>query len=437
MQERPQLLSALDLLRKGGALAAEVLLTRTEWLEQSGSRAPVSAGESVGWEVRAWKAGGATGTGSAPTLDGAVSQALQMMGSAAADPFAGPADRQDVRTAGLSTSDRRYASIEHADRVELLELCERAFEKSNAKSAGSVRLRDLHYRQERVHRSWASSRGADLSDSSTTFSLSGAAAFDDGRAIHQVLASRHFSDVASLPFGLDLRRRAEPLTRHLAGPIPDLPLLIEPRAMAEFARALAPAFAADHSGFIHRMITAGAPATRTYDPLRLAPPLLHMTDDAGLHSGLYTVVFDDRSVTPVPLALLREGVIGARCHSPETARADGTRATGHVRNGKIQPSNLVIRPGSRTRNMIRAELGEMLVLDAPPFLNLDTGTLEGPAQVLHVRDGETLGFYDVVFDIRLMEFFAGVVEFAADQERHIGVDTPTGVWDRLRATSRL
>jgi len=434
MQERPQLLSALDLLRKGGALSAEVLLTRTEWLEQTGSRVPVTAGERVGWQVRGWKAGGATGFGSAATLQAAVGQALQMLGSAAPDPFAGPADRQDVRTAGLSTSDRRYSTIEQADRIELLELSEKAFEKSSAKSAASVRLGALHYRQERVHRSWASSRGADLSDSSTTFSLSGAAQFDDGRSIRQELASRHFSDVASLPFGLDLRRRAEPLTKRLSGAVPDRPLLIEPRAMAELARALAPAFAADHSGFIHRMITSGVPATRTFEPLRLAPSLLHMTDDAGLHSGLYTVAFDDRSVTPVPLTLLREGVIGAQCHSPETARADGTRATGHVRNGKIQPSNLVIRPGSRTRNMIRAEVGELLVLDAPPFLNLDTGRLEGPAQVLHVRDGETLGFYEVAFDIGLLDFFAGVVEFASDQERHIGVDTPTGVWDRVRTT---
>lgn len=435
MQERPQLLSALDLLRKGGALAAEVLLTRKEWLEQSGSRVPVVAGGSVGWEVRGWKAGGATGVGAAASLEGAVERALMALGTALPDPFAGPADRQDVRTAGLSTSDRRYPSIEQADRVELLELCERAFEKSSTRSAAVFRLQRLHYRQERVHRSWASSRGADLSDSSTTFSLSGAAEFADGRSVQQVLASRHFSDVASLPFGMDLRRRAEPLTRPLTGPIPDRPLLIEPRAMAELARALAPAFAADHSGFVHRMITSGTAATRNYDPLRLAPPLLHMTDDAGLHSGLYTVAFDDRSVTPVPLTLLREGVIGAQCHSPETARADGTRATGHVRNGKIQASNLVIRPGSRTRNMIRAELGELLVLDAPPPLNLDTGRLEGPAQILHVRDGETIGFYAVLFDIGILEFLAGVVEFAADQERHIGVDTPTGVWDRLRDSS--
>ena len=52
-----------------------------------------------------------------------------------------------------------------------------------------------------------------------------------------------------------------------------------------------------------------------------------------------------------------------------------------------------------------------------------------------MQDGETIGFYAVIFDISILEFFAGVVEFAADQERHIGVDTPTGVWDRLRKTS--
>lgn len=422
MQDRPLLLAALDVIRKGGAIAGEVLITATEWLEQTGSHSAPTQGREVSWSVRAWRAGGSTGVGRAPDMASAVAAALAASASAPPDPHAGPVERQDVHSAGLGTSDRRYSTIEPGDRVELLDLAERAFEKTKE----TVRLTRLHYRQERTTRSWASTRGTECSETSTRFVLDGTVDVGAGGAFKQVLASRHFSDVASLPFGTDLRRRAEPLSRVLAGPPPDRPLVIEPRAMAELARALAPAFAADHTGFLARAL-----AGRT-TPLRLAPPLLHMTDDAGLHSGLWTVAFDDRGVTPVPLTLLREGVVGGRYHSPETARAQRAGPTGHVRDGALQPSNLVIRPGARTRNMIHAELGDVLLLDSPPVVDLDSGRLVGPARVLSAVAGEPTGCHQVVFDIDIVSFLAGIVELAADQERHVGVDTSTGVWDRLR-----
>ncbi len=422
MQDRPLLIAALDAIRKGGGIAGEVLISSTEWLEQTGSRAMPVQGRQTTWTVRAWRAGGATGIGIAAGMEQAVAAAFAALPGAPPDPNAGPVERQDVRAAGLGTSDRRYPSIEPGDRVELLDLAERAFDKTKE----TVRLARLHYRQERTTRSWASTRGTECTETSTRFVLDGTVDAGPGGTFTQMIASRHFSDVASLPFGTDLRRRAEPLSRSLTGALPDRPVLVEPRAMAELARALAPAFAADHPGFVTRAL-----AGRT-TPLRLAPPLLHITDDAGLHSGLWTVAFDDRGVSPVPLTLLREGIVGGRYHSPETARAQRAGPTGHVRDGSLQPSNLVVRPGARTRNMIHAELGDVLLLDSPPPIDLETGRLRGPARVLSVVAGEPTGCHHVVFDVAVSDFLAGVVEFAADQERHVGVDTSTAVWDRLR-----
>lgn len=422
MEDRRLLIAALDRLRAGGALVAEVLISATDWLEQTGSQVAPSSGEIVSWTVRAWRPGGATGLGVAATSVEAIAIALDRSALAGPDPYAGPIERQDVRTAGLGTSDRRYGTIEAADRVELLELAERAFDKTKE----NIRLARLRYRQERTRRSWASTRGTEVSETNTRFVIEGSVETGPQSRFTQVLASRHFSDVASLPFGTDLRRRAEPLCRALGGAPPELPVIIEPRALAELVRAVAPAFVAGHTGFV-----ANAPVGKG-GMVRLAPPLLHMTDDAGLHSGLYTVAFDDRGVTPVPLTLLREGVVGGRYHTPESARAFGSRATGHVRDGVLQPSNLVVRPGARTRNMIHAELGDLLLLDGPPPLDLQAGRMVGPARVVRVSGGETTGFHDVVFDIGITEFFNGITEFAADQERHNGVDTPTGVWDRLR-----
>ncbi len=425
MQDRPQLLAALDALRKGGALAAEVLLVTTDWLEQAGSHALPVQGRTTTWTVRAWRTGGARGVGVGATAAEASHAALAAASSAPPEQTAGPVDRQDARAAGLGTNDRRYPAIEPADRVELMDLAERAF----VKTKEDIRLASLVYRQERTVRSQASTRGTECTETTTRFLLEGTVETGAGRSFTQLLASRHFSDVASLPFGTDLRRRAEPLGRLLTGAPPDRPVLIEPRCMAELARALAPAFAADHVGFITRAL-----AGRT-TPLRIAPPLLHMTDDAGLHSGLWTVAFDDRGVTPVPLTLLREGVVSARYHSPESARATRAGPTGHVRDGALHPSNLVIRPGARTRNMIHAELGDLLLLDCPPPVDLDAGRLRGPARVVSVVGGEPIGCHDVVFDIPVVDFLAGFVELAADQERHVGVDTSTAVWDRLRVSA--
>ena len=423
MEDRQLLLAAIDRLRRGGAVAAEVLLTATDWLEQEGSMVPPRSGRGGMWTVRAWRAGGATGVGIALTSAEAIDLALARSASAPADPFAGPVERQDIRTSGLGTCDRRYGTMDAADRVEVLELAERAFEKTRELG---VALKRLRYRQERTHRSWASTRGSEVSETVTRFLLEGEVVTGVGDAFMQRLESRHFSDIASLPFGTELRRRAEPLARMTTGAPPDRPLLLEPRPLAELARAIAPAFVADHPGFIQSQKPGKGGV------VRLAPPAVHMTDDAGLHSGLHTFAFDDRGVAPVPLTLLREGTLGARYHTPETARAMRSQATGHVRDGQLRPSNLVIRPGARTRNMIHAELGDLLLLDSPPPVDLIAGRLVGPARVVRVVDGETVGAHEVHFDVGISAFLDGVVEFAADQERHIGVDTPTGVWDRLR-----
>lgn len=424
MSDRSLLTSALERLRAGGALAAEVLCTRTEWLEQSGA-AP-TRGESARWEARAWKSGGVAGAGAGADATAAVEAALAALAAASPDPDAAPADRQDVRSAGLGIADRRYPSIDPADRADLLDDAARAFDRA----PGGVALRDLRYREQRDERLWSNSRGVDLTEVSTRFRLDATVALPDGRTLAHGIASRHFADVASLPFGPDLRRRALPLARRLTGPLPERPLVVEPRAMAALVRALAPAFAAGHGGFLQRWIADAPPPARGREPLRLAPALLHVTDDAGLHAGLHTHAFDDRGVTPLPLTLLREGVIAARYHSPESARAARARPTGHVRDGALRPSNLVVRPGSRTRNMIHAALGDVLVLDAPPPIDLQAGRLRGPAELVHLVGGEPVGAYAVSFDVSVAAFLAGIVELASDQERHAGVDTPTAVWER-------
>ena len=236
-----------------------------------------------------------------------------------------------------------------------------------------------------------------------------------------LIASRHFSDVASLPFGPELRRRLEPLVRPASPPPPGLPVVLEPRVVAELARALAPAFSAravGSGGFLGAWLGK-----------RLAAPILHLTDDAGLFGGLHTRGFDDRGVPPIAVALLREGVVQGLYHDPESARTHALRPTGHVTDGELRPSNLIVRPGARTRNVILTDLRNYLALDRLPPADLATGLLEGVVPAVVVENGERVGSVRLPVRASFHGLLMGIREVASDQERACEVDAPTAVFE--------
>jgi predicted Zn-dependent protease len=415
MDDRARLVAALEQAREGGAKAAEVLRCRRQILEQGGSRQAPALRDELKWTVRVWRDGGRAGVAEGPLVSDAVTRALATADEAPPNPVAGPADRMPIRTGAQGIDDPRHRNIADEDRVEILQHAERAF------ANGPVRLRALRYRQCREERAWMSTRGVEAAEGSTRYEVSATAVLGDQEAQHRI-ASRHFSDVASLPFGPELRRRVEPFNRALPAPAQPLPLILEPRVMADLVRALAPAFAA---GGASSFITSLAGK-------RLAPTVLHLTDDAGLFGGLRTRGFDDRGVPPIAVTLLKEGTVHGFFHDPESARAVGLRPTGHV-EGKLLPSNLIVRPGSRTRNVILGELGTYFLLDRLPPLNLATGGFEARAPAVLVERGERIGVVSIGFRGSLGTFLGGLREVAADQERSSEVDTPTGVFERVRA----
>ena len=265
-----------------------------------------------------------------------------------------------------------------------------------------------------------STRGVEAHEAATRYEVAADVVAGDVEARHRI-ASRHFSDVASLPFGPELRRRVEPLTRSVALPGAPLPVVFEPRVVADLMRGLAPAFSAARvreGGFLAALLGK-----------RLASPLLHLTDDAGLFGGLHTRAFDDRGVPPIAVTLLREGVVHGLFHDPESARGAGLRPTGHVTDGVLGPTNLIVRPGARTRNVILAELPAYLVLDRLPTLDLVTGRLTGVVPVVVVDKGERIGAAKLEIDTDFARLLNGIREIAADQERVCDVDAPTTVFE--------
>lgn len=400
----------LDACRKRGARAAEVLRQRFSRLVLTGSKARPTRTEEDRWTLRVWLEGGRAGIAVAATPSGLVDAAMGAAALAPLSPYAGPADRLLPLSGSLSIDDRRHATLEESDRSEILAMAERTL------GQAGVGLWRLRYAEVRERRSWMSSRDQDLSMAATTYSLDAEAGIDAVKIEHSIL-SRHFSDVASLPFGTELRRRLEGLRTPVALPAESLPVVLDPRAAADFLRRLAPAFAAAavrQGNFLTSCL--GRP---------LANPVLHITDDAGLTSGLYSRNFDDRGVPPIPVTLLKEGVPTSLYHDPESARELGLRPTGHVCEAGVRPSNLIVRPGSRTRNVILAEMKDYLVIDELPFLNLITGAISGPVRVGVVRAGERTGAALVSLATTVSDVLAGVIEVASDQERNGEVDSPT------------
>ncbi len=372
--------------------------------------------EVTTFTVRAWLEGGRGGVGRGASGEKAVAEALAEASRAEASAIAGPADRMPVVTGPLGIDDRRHAGIAEVDRTEVLQTAERAL------SQGGVTLNRIEYRERRDVRAYLSSREVELEAAATTYSLEAEATLG-GRALRHRIASRHFSDVASLPFGTDLRRRLESIVQ--PGPVPAraLPVVLDPRAMAALVRAIAPAFAAT---VIDQSFLA------SFRGKALAASALHLTDDAGLASGLYTRTFDDRGVPPIAVALLKEGVVNSLYHDPESARALGLRPTGHCGPGGILPANLIVRPGSRTRNVILTELKDYLVIDELPTVDLASGRIEGVVDGLVVMGGQRASGLRARVATDIHTLLHQVSEMAADQERSEEVDAPTTVFEGLR-----
>jgi predicted Zn-dependent protease len=409
MEKRAELLNLMSQARMDGALGVEILRLHRSVLEQSDSRGKAVRREEPLWHVSLWKEG-SHGRGSAATKEQAL--ALAMEDSRPSDALSGPAEKMMIRAAGTGIDDRRHEGIGDPDRAEVLHLAERAL------TGLPIRCQML-YRQERTWRSFVNSRGVEAEEFATTYELY-AELTVEGRKLYHRIASRRFSDIASLPFGTELRRRVDPLLRRLPA-VPTLPVVLEPRVVASLFRTLAPAFAAD-------AIANGSSFLKDHLGKAIGSPIFHLTDDAGMVGGLYTTAFDDRGVPPIPVTLLKEGVVTGLYHDPESARAAGLRPTGHCRDGQLQPSNLILRPGARTRNVTLGELGNYLLLDQSPPMDLRTGELSGPLDLVVVERGEKKGSIRQDFRAPITKVLRAIQEVVSDQERSCEVDAPTAIF---------
>jgi len=437
---------ALAAVIDAGALGAEVLVTDTReqsWQTRAGGRMRsnpdihTTASHAAGLTLRAYRDGGRTAEhqvnaadlGALQTrLGAAASHAVAAADAAAPDPLAGPPDRMDIQTRGMSICDPRRDRLEDDDRRDIL-----SWNWGTARSVNArLRPRQFTLEEQLTERSFASSRGVLATEVSTRYRVFGevtTSARGDDRAARGSVTSRHFADIASRPLGAELGNRLEAGERTTRMPAESLPLVIEPHLVASLLALLPPAFDATR-------LENGTSCLRDHFGTRVAPSGLHIVDDASVASGLHTRAFDDRGVPPIPLPLLRDGVPTGVYVDPEQARRRDSRPTGHRgRGGRLWAGNLLLRPGSRTRNMLFADIPRYLVaIDTitPPQLDIETGRLVIDVWLLldgHERNPGKLGAYRI--ETTLNGLLASASQVASDQSRYDGVVACTVITEGL------
>lgn len=423
----------LEHARRSGARGAEILYERKtgrQWVVERGKPQPVTRKPEQRVTVRVWVEGGGVGlrAGKPEAIDPLIAKALEDARRSAADPCAGPVGRQQTVLGGLGILDRRYDAITDEDVIDVLAAAERAVRSSDRRIAGS----GLAYSDTRRVRWFANSRGVFLHEEDTVYTADGEVSVQvDGGALVLAdhMASRTFASIVSIPFAMNLARRASDLLRPavaLEGPVR---ALLPPLVVARLFAALAARFDARTfeagSGFFLRPRPDGEP---TVDPR------LHLQDDGTLPGGLHSRSFDDRGVCPVPLTLLREGRVDGRFADPELANALDARPTGHVRDGVQAPTNLILRSGTRSMNAALSDLGGRVLAidDLPDLSSLDYATgelavpvngvvLEGNVPVGAVRGRTLTG--------SLLGVLNSVVEVCSDTDRIGHVDAPGMIVD--------
>ena len=372
--------------------------------------------------VRAWLKGGARGeaTGSIDAIESLMDQAIAAAADREPDAYAGPVDRLTGTIGGLSIADRRFPHLASTDRVDVLATGERAAKALDRR----ILLGRFAYRDRRLIRAYASTRGVGLEEASTEFEVSGRVELSgSGFEVESRMHSRSFSSIASLPFGSRAGQIAVALGRGgetLDGPVR---VLLRSEAVAAIVDALA------------ESLTGGPTFLFPSDGDRpVLDSRLHIVDDGALVGGLRSASFDDRGVRPRPLVLLKDGVPEERYISLQHARRLETLPTGHQQGDRRAPRNLLVRAGTRSVSATLGDLGGVVFsieqLHDRSGLNLATGEVDIEVRGLVLRNGEVVGAVPSGrLRGRLQDVFSQLVQLCSDTDRIGHVDAPAVVVD--------
>lgn len=417
----------LEEAQRLGAAAAELLVERSSGFDvvvRRGrviSQLPYERSRVVG---RVWLEGGRVGSDTGVLLEDlpdVFARAIAQAESAPEDPHAGPVADVRVRTRGLGIYDRRYSQLDPSDRTEILVAAERgARDVDRRVSTGEFRSHDAVRR-----RQYASTRGVSLEELSTSYHAQGSvqAESEEGPLDFGCEArGRTFASIGCIPFGTVVAERMVDLLRD--GPRPTGPtrVMLTPQVVAPLFSRIAEVFAwrDPRESFLGQVPEGEAVAARK----------VHMVDDGSLPGAQWTRSFDDRGAPPVTITLLREGVPVQTYLDVEAARARRLSPTGHFRDGKLRPSNIALRQGTRSMNALLSQHDDVdtfmvMQLEGVEQVDLVTGQLRGRAHGIIRRGKEDLGAVrHVGLEGNLVEALPQLVDIASDTDRIGNVDAP-------------
>ncbi len=427
---RPDAATLLQACRDAGAADAEVLVTEgtiTVLSCDRGGRSRSAPRDTWAASVRVVDGRGAVGRielSGGKRLDPrkAAQQALDRAAAASPDPADGPPVRLDVPERGLGILDLRLEAMDDEARTEVIELNLEGAEGA----AEGVEPESFTYRERVQTRSFRSTNGVVAVEQSSRFELTGQVRDTrSGQVLTDSVHSRHFADVASVPLGVDLCRRLAGYGVEAPLPTGNVALLLDPIAVARLLPVLAPAFSGE-------VIEAGRSFLAGRLGQRIASSRLHIIDDAAAAGALETRAFDDRGVPAMPIPLLREGVCGSTYRGPRLARQRNQRPTGHERaDGSLWPGNLVVRSGTRSRNMLLPDLrAHVAIADLLDLGGVDLvqGTLDLPVLALAMDGPQVVGCAGQRrLQCTITDLLSAVVHVCSDQQRIRDVDACTWI----------
>jgi predicted Zn-dependent protease len=330
--------------------------------------------------------------------------------------------RLDIPSIGLGVLDRRQAHLTDEDRMDVV--------RSNMKALGAAGVEvsplRVRYVEELEELCFGSTQGLDLESRSSRFSLTAQAQVreNSARMVSRTMSCRSFADACSRPLGADVARSVMQLCTAASMPDGPCPVVLDQAVIGLLLPLLLPAFddARLESGKSFLSDKMGSAHGSS---------LVHIIDDATVPGGLQTRAFDRRGIPPVSIPLWVEGVPTGRYLGTTAAVAKGLRPSGHEGlDGALWPGNVIVRPGSRSRNMLFPDLGQLVLCTelVDSKVNLSTGALRLCLRSFSADASGTHGYIgDLWMETDVGALLGSVIHMASDQERHGFIDTPTWI----------
>jgi len=330
----------------------------------------------------------------------------------------------EVDFCGQETWDSRFPRLTEDDRIEVIEMNMEATKGSSPRA----RPQAFRLRETEEVRYYRSSENNGSIDKSTFFHISGEINLVSTKITETVavaLSSHRFADISSRPVGIESIRRKDVKLKQVDCPEGDVLIMLSPSIVAGIISLLPKAFD-------ENIVRSGQSFISDYIGKKVGTNKVHVIDDATVTSGMNTRYFDARGVPPLPITLIKEGVISSTYLSPELASLEDKRPSGHLKfSGELWPGNLLVRAGRRSQNMILADRSQAILASEtvePIRLDLRTGQLYLHAIFDLVSSEGVKGRVGAIkIERHIFDIFECVIESANDQNRFDFVDACTWV----------